>query len=77
MKELFYTIEINAEATGETTGWKDLSEDAEYTRKEADRELRRLRRLNSPYKFRKRYLYAAEVEVATVRNAPPILVQRG
>ena len=76
MKELFYAIEINAEATGETTGWEDLS-DTEYTRKEADRELRRLRRLNSPYKFRKRYLYAAEVEVATVRNVPPILVQRG
>lgn len=76
MKELFYAIEINAEATGETTGWKDLS-DTEYTRKEADRELRRLRRLNSPYKFRKRYLYAAEVEVVSVRNMPPILVQRG
>ncbi len=73
MIEFFYTIEFNAVATGETTGWKDLSEDAEYTKAEVDKEIRRLRRLNTPYKFRKRFLYAAEVQTATVRGTPPIL----
>lgn len=73
MKERFYAIQINAETTGETVGWVNLSE-TEFTKKEADRELRRLRTLNSPYKFRKCFLYEAEVEAATVRNAPPIVV---
>lgn len=73
MKERYYTIQINAEATGETDGWADF-DGIEYTKKEADRELRHLRALNSPYKFRKRFLREVEVQTLTVRHAPPIVV---
>lgn len=75
MKVRYYNIMIDATATGESEGWVALSE-IEYTQKEADSQLRHLKSLGSPYKFRKKIVREAEVQILTVRRVAPIVTER-